>query len=128
MHLILFDDHSWDNLLPLTFTRPVAALRVGIVTIAEKWDLHIATPVPLLTYPGLPCRKIFPVNHGEDNLLVNGALLPNHELSEMLSGLPSGKALRKGDLLLGARMGGEKVGKFSPEAWLEGAQEYKGPM
>ncbi len=48
MALILFDDHSWDNLLPLTFTRPVSALRVGIKTIAEKWEhdlKSISTPL-----------------------------------------------------------------------------------
>ena len=38
MSLILFDDHSWDNLLPLTFTRPASQLRIGIMTIAEKWE------------------------------------------------------------------------------------------
>ena len=38
MALILFDDYSWDNLLPLTFTRPASELRIGILTIAEKWE------------------------------------------------------------------------------------------
>ncbi|MFM7327828.1 MAG: putative sugar nucleotidyl transferase, partial [Bacteroidota bacterium] len=39
MNIILFDSPVVRlNLLPLTFTRPVAALRCGILTIAEKWE------------------------------------------------------------------------------------------
>ena len=49
MQLILFDDHSWDNLLPLTFTRPVADLRVGILTIAEKWENDLGSTPSFLT-------------------------------------------------------------------------------
>ncbi|RPJ72403.1 MAG: hypothetical protein EHM20_13800, partial [Alphaproteobacteria bacterium] len=30
---ILFEDHHRDHLLPLAFTRPVAELRIGILTI-----------------------------------------------------------------------------------------------
>ncbi|NLH57242.1 MAG: hypothetical protein GX467_10395, partial [Rikenellaceae bacterium] len=37
-HVILFDDSRWDHLLPLTFTRPVSELRIGILTIKEKWE------------------------------------------------------------------------------------------
>ena len=49
MSLILFDDPSWDNLLPLTFTRPAADLRVGILTVAEKWKDELGMPVSYLT-------------------------------------------------------------------------------
>ena len=38
MQIILFDDKRWQQLLPLTFTRPVADLRIGIDTIREKWE------------------------------------------------------------------------------------------
>ena len=37
MAIILFDDNAHQTLLPLTFTRPVGDLRIGILTIAEKW-------------------------------------------------------------------------------------------
>ena len=43
MNYILFDDNNWDNLLPLTFTRPVAELRAGILTIKEKCDILLQT-------------------------------------------------------------------------------------
>ena len=39
MKIILFDPHPVrENLLPLTYTRPVADMRLGITTIAEKWQ------------------------------------------------------------------------------------------
>ena len=39
MHVLLFDDPAIrPHLLPFTFTRPVAALRCGILTLAEKWQ------------------------------------------------------------------------------------------
>ena len=41
MNVILFDqEQSWKNLLPLTYTRPVSEIRIGILTIKEKWDLE----------------------------------------------------------------------------------------
>ena len=37
MNYILFDDATWHNLLPLTFTKPVSEIRIGILTITQKW-------------------------------------------------------------------------------------------
>jgi hypothetical protein len=41
MAIILFDDNARNTLLPLTYTRPVADLRIGILTIAEKWAKYL---------------------------------------------------------------------------------------
>ena len=39
MKVVLFDtEENYQNLLPLSYTRPVAAFRIGIVTIREKWE------------------------------------------------------------------------------------------
>ncbi|MBK7183485.1 MAG: glucose-1-phosphate thymidylyltransferase, partial [Bacteroidetes bacterium] len=43
MNYILFDDAARTNLLPLTFTRPVADIRIGILTIREKWEKMLQT-------------------------------------------------------------------------------------
>ena len=40
MNIILFDDNTWQRLLPLTYTRPVADIRIGILTIKEKWQQY----------------------------------------------------------------------------------------
>jgi len=126
MHLILFDDHAWDNLLPLTFTRPVADLRVGILTIAEKWEKHTRISPSCITQTYLSER--FPVVTGRDNLLVNGSLLPSHELVRALTSLAPGEALKKDGILLGARMGEKDVEDFQILAWMESAAAYTGEV
>ena len=75
MQLILFDDHSWDNNLPLTFTRPVSDLRVGILSIGEKWERQTGLAVSCLTRDYL--SKRYPMLTTDDNLFVNSALLPD---------------------------------------------------
>ena len=38
-NIVLYDEKEVrDNLLPLTYTRPVSHIRVGISTISEKWQ------------------------------------------------------------------------------------------
>ena len=39
MNYVLFDDAGWSDLLPLTFTRPACEMRIGVLTIREKWEL-----------------------------------------------------------------------------------------
>ena len=42
MNVILFDTHeAHGNLLPISYTRPVADFRVGILTIARKWRQYL---------------------------------------------------------------------------------------
>ena len=49
MNYILFDGTVRNALLPFTFTRPVADIRVGILTIREKWEFHLGTTTTTLT-------------------------------------------------------------------------------
>ena len=38
-HIIIYDTkEDFGNLLPITFTRPISNIRVGITTIREKWE------------------------------------------------------------------------------------------
>jgi len=102
MNLILFDDPSIRiELLPFTFTRPVGALRIGILTIAEKWEKYLGTTVSFQTEPYL--QKKYPVVSTADNLLVNGALCPDDQLAATVKSLPAGYFLVKNALLLAAR-------------------------
>ena len=42
MHLAFYDSPAeWQKMLPLSYTRPVADLRVGILKIHEKWARHL---------------------------------------------------------------------------------------
>lgn len=126
MQPILFDDHSWDNLLPLTFTRPAATLRVGILTIAEKWEKYLGTTPSFKTRAYLGTK--YPLVAGEDNLLINGTLLPERKLVDELAALGPGAALKKGETLLGVRTGKPDVSLFQHEQWTGGAVEYGGDI
>ncbi len=108
MHLLLFDDPAIrPHLLPLTFTRPVAALRCGILTIAEKWQRRLAAPtVGYLTQPYLQAR--FPVCADGlvtgAALVVNGAVCPDDLLARQVLALPPGHGLYCGELLVAAHL------------------------
>ena len=126
MQPILFDDHSWENLLPLTFTRPVADLRVGILTIAEKWEKHLDSSPSHLTQEHL--AEKFHLHTGSENLLINGSLLPGKEISQALMALGNGEALKKGDTLLGACTNASEAGAFELQTWLDSARDYPGEI
>jgi UDP-N-acetylglucosamine diphosphorylase/glucosamine-1-phosphate N-acetyltransferase len=91
MHLLLFDQQdNWTQLLPLTFTRPVAALRIGILTIADKWDMY-AKQADILThgYIAFPfLSALYPANTPrQEKLLVAGYALPNPTLWQAILAL-----------------------------------------
>lgn len=102
-NLILFDDPAIRTaLLPFTFTRPVAGIRIGIQTLAEKWaDVLGQTPC-FLTEPYLQTK--FSQRTSNDNLYVNGAICPTDALVQRLNELQSGESLiSPGGLLLALR-------------------------
>ena len=49
MNIVLFDGEEWENFLPLTFTKPVAAVRMGILTFVERWEKITNKKVSFLT-------------------------------------------------------------------------------
>jgi len=72
MNIVFFDDANRDNLLPLTYTRPCAKLRLGILTIEEKWLKYWGgqNVVSYITADYLSTK--FPLIQEEDNLYLNG--------------------------------------------------------
>jgi UDP-N-acetylglucosamine diphosphorylase/glucosamine-1-phosphate N-acetyltransferase len=105
MHLLLFDDPAIrPHLLPLTFTRPVAALRCGILTIAEKWERRLAaTSVGYLTQPYLQTK--FPAGDvAGPALVVNGAACPDDLLARQVLALQPGQGLYCGETLVAAHL------------------------
>ncbi len=86
-NLILFDDPVIRTaLLPLTFTRPVAGIRIGIQTLAEKWADTLGQMPSFLTEPYLQAK--FPTVAEADNWYVNGAVCPTKALQETIITLP----------------------------------------
>jgi len=98
MNYILFDDSRRSNLLPLTFTRPVADIRFGILTIREKWERYLGVKTSSLTEKYL--RKKFPIVKQPDNILINGGICPNSQLVEEISKLQPNQAILKNDIVI----------------------------
>jgi UDP-N-acetylglucosamine diphosphorylase/glucosamine-1-phosphate N-acetyltransferase len=102
MNLILFDDPDIrSNLLPLTFTRPVAEVRVGILTIAAKWEHHFNAKPSYATSPYL--AKKFKKSVADDNLWINGAVCPDEKLVGDLGKLKPGDAIFKNTKIIAVR-------------------------
>jgi UDP-N-acetylglucosamine diphosphorylase/glucosamine-1-phosphate N-acetyltransferase len=108
MNLILFDDPIIRlNLLPFTFTRPTSTIRVGILTIAEKWEKWLNTQASFKTEEYL--QKKFPVKSTDQNLLINGAVCPDQKLVDHIKSLPPGYYLIKDTLLIAANRPAEEM-------------------
>ena len=108
MHVLFFDDPAIrPHLLPLTFTRPVAALRCGILTLAEKWQRRLGAPtVGYLTQPYLQAK--FPVSAegvvSGPALVVNGAVCPDDLLVRQVQALAPGQGLYCDEVLVAAHL------------------------
>jgi UDP-N-acetylglucosamine diphosphorylase/glucosamine-1-phosphate N-acetyltransferase len=113
MNYILFDDEAWHELLPLTFTRPVAEIRVGILTITEKWNKYFETNCSFLTQDYL--AKKFSAKLEKENVLINGSILPNVELKEAIQKLTTGNILVKGNVVIAAKLDEAEISLIKEE-------------
>lgn len=95
MNYILFDGPYRNNLLPFTYTRPVADIRIGILTIREKWEHYLKTTTTTITEDYLSNK--YPMVEMEDNVMINSSFLPNLELIEVVRGLEENQAVFKGE-------------------------------
>jgi UDP-N-acetylglucosamine diphosphorylase/glucosamine-1-phosphate N-acetyltransferase len=101
--LLLFDDPAIrGSLLPFTFTRPVASIRVGILEISDKWARRTGKPVSYLTQDYL--QQKFTRAKGAA-LAINGAWLPDENSEKALAALDKNEALFSGKTLLAAYIG-----------------------
>lgn len=98
MNYILFDGTVRNALLPFTFTRPVADIRVGILTIREKWEKYLGTTTTTLTEEYL--MEKYPMVEMEQNVMINASFLPNPILIEMIQNLESNQAIILGDEII----------------------------
>jgi UDP-N-acetylglucosamine diphosphorylase/glucosamine-1-phosphate N-acetyltransferase len=103
MNIVLFDDPVIRmDLLPFTYTRPVAAIRVGILSVKEKWDKYFDHTSSWLTQDYL--QEKFPLVTGDANLLINGAVCPDEILVKAVEDLKNGEALVQGQMVIAACM------------------------
>lgn len=95
--LVLHDHSNWIHHLPLTYTRPVGDLRVGLLTLAEKWEIYFDEDAHFYTQPYLHAKFPSPPESG-DGLVINAAVLPTKELAKAVLKLKSGTVLHKDGL------------------------------
>ena len=91
MNYILFDGSVRNQLLPFTYTRPVADIRVGILTIREKWEKMLGFTTSTVTEDYLIDK--FPMIEMEQNIFINASVLPSENLVNIIKNLTEAKAL-----------------------------------
>lgn len=111
MNYILYDGAVRDQLLPFTFTRPVADIRVGIMTLRDKWEFFLQTQTSSLTQGYL--SKKFPLHVENENVLINASVFPNKKLAEQVKNLSAGEAIVYGDILVALGMHASEINHFS---------------
>ncbi|MFI8606229.1 GlmU family protein [Cellulophaga baltica] len=95
MNYILFDGTVRTALLPFTFTKPVADIRVGIFTIREKWENYLKSTTTSITEEYL--SEKYPMVELEENVLINASFLPNETLVSMVTDLSENQAIFFGE-------------------------------
>lgn len=95
MNYILFDGDLRNALLPFTFTKPVADLRIGILTIREKWEKYLGLTTTTITEDYL--EEKYPMVEMPENIMINASFCPNDGLVEMVKNLSEKEAIFKGE-------------------------------
>ena len=106
MNIILFDNDLRNRFLPLTYTRPVCEIRVGILTIKEKWEKWLGGNVSYITQDYL--SEKYPIDLRKDNYLINGSVLPSEHLCKLISQMEMNEAFLKDGELIAARLNDEQ--------------------
>ena len=98
MNYILFDSDVRNALLPFTYTRPVADIRIGILTIREKWEKFLGFTTTSLTEEYLENK--YPMVELEKNILINASFLPTKNLVKQVSNLSNNQAIFQGEQVI----------------------------
>ncbi|MFW5663474.1 MAG: GlmU family protein [bacterium] len=107
MNYILFGDQTRNHLLPFTFTRPIADIRLGILTIREKWEKMLNAKTSTLTEDYL--NNKYPLVKKADNILINSSILPNANLINEIHQLSPNQTLITGETIIALRLKEEDI-------------------
>lgn len=95
MNYILFDGEVRNALLPFTYTRPVADIRIGILTIREKWEKRLGLTTTTLTEEYLEVK--YPMIELDNNIMINASILPTDALVKVVKGLKQNQIVHYGE-------------------------------
>jgi UDP-N-acetylglucosamine diphosphorylase/glucosamine-1-phosphate N-acetyltransferase len=110
MNFILFDDRSRNNLLPFTYTRPVADIRFGINTVREKWEKLFEKKFSTITQDYLQTK--FPLIADEINILIPGSVCPSDGMKKEIEKLQADQQLVFEEQLIAVRLAHEQLQKI----------------
>ena len=80
-NFILFDDDTRKQLLPLTFIRPVAEIRIGILTVRKKWEKYLGADCSYKTEEYLRAKFPMKISRDGENVFINASICPDKRLS-----------------------------------------------
>ena len=107
-NIVLFDvPLTKTNLLPLSYTRPVSDLRVGIMTLAEKWESLLPGSYSNITDEYL--SEKFPASLTGDDIFIASDVVASQPLASRIVSLKPGEALLKDDVLIAVRGNREMI-------------------
>ena len=98
MNYVLFDGDKRNSLLPFTFTRPVADIRIGILTIREKWEKYLGFTTTTITEEYLEDK--YPMVEMDNNVLINASFIPSKSLVDCIKKLSGNQAIFYGEELI----------------------------
>ncbi|GAB5555039.1 MAG: GlmU family protein [Saprospiraceae bacterium] len=116
-NIILFDNEIREHLLPLTYTKPVCELRVGILTIREKWERWLKSSAFYITQDYLAGK--YGLDYGDVNYVINGSVLPSAQLCELIRQMDENEAYLQGDELIVAKVGARQLEKLIKDEEIE---------
>jgi UDP-N-acetylglucosamine diphosphorylase/glucosamine-1-phosphate N-acetyltransferase len=94
-NIVLWDMPFRRRLLPFTYTRPVGHIRIGILTIAEKYESYLGSPVSCLSEEYLLGK--YPARIESENIFVNGNILPDEDFIHAIKQLKNGQVIIQDD-------------------------------
>ena len=98
MNYILFDGDKRNSLLPFTYTRPVADIRIGILTIREKWEKYLGFTTTTITEEYLEDK--YPMVEMDKNVLINASFIPTKSLVNCIKKMTENQAIFHGEELI----------------------------
>lgn len=120
MKITLFDGEESEQLLPLTFTKPVGELRMGILTFKERWEKLSGAKIDYFTKDYLQVK--YPLELGKDNLFVNPAFFATEELVEKVLNLELHQAIFYQEKLVAIR--GLDISDYKTKLEFDGELKY----
>lgn len=130
-NIILFDTfESYENLLPLCYTRPIADFRVGIITIKEKWESLLPGNYSYRTVDYLQEKYPQADLQGNEALFISGCVLPDEDFAKAVGTLQPGESISDGKKVTAFVCKEEEFSRYvdADPATLKGCREIKSEL